>query len=106
MPAATAPKRLFQGAVPTGQTTVYAVPGQTSATIRSIQFTNTTASPIAATVWVGISPGTVYLNAINILPNANDPDSRVLSLNTGDIIAVSAAAPGLNVCISGSEIGI
>ena len=100
-------KRLYGPAQLAGAAaTLYTVPGATTALLRYIRITNTTANDRTVTLSVGAdAPGTRIFNGITVPANGAMDWSGFIPLTTGETIqGSSSAAASLTVIVSGVEV--
>ena len=98
---ATTSKALFRGAASTSNTTLYTVPGATTAIVTNIVVTNTASSAATFTLKLdGVDLATAATLAANSL--ATFDIKQVLS--AADLIEGSASAATVNFHISGVEV--
>lgn len=106
MPTYT-PVRMYQGQPGVGETTIYTVPGATSALLKEVNIANTTGSPVTLQLSVVPSGGTAGADN-RIIPSTSIPAnskvyySFVTAMSTGDFLSIIAGtATALTVTISG-----
>lgn len=98
---ATQQKVLFRGDVPQTNTSVYSVPSSTSTVITNIIISNTTGSPLRATLKIG---GVSALGSTEIIENTSLFADLKQVMNEFDAIEISANGTGLEIHVSGVEI--
>ena len=98
---ATVSKALFRGAASISNTTLYTVPGATTAIVTNIVVTNTAAS--AATFTLKLD-GTDLATAAAIAANSIATFDIKQVLDAADLIEGSASATTVNFHISGVEV--
>ena len=106
MPTYT-PVRMYIDQVPNSETTLYTVPGATSALLKEINIANVTGSPV--TFQLSVVPSGDTAGADNrIIPSTSIPANSkvyyafVTAMETGDFLsAIAGTASALTVEISG-----
>ncbi len=93
------------GQVPIGivSTLIYTVPTNMAAYLKDIDIPNTTAAPIAVTVYIGtgVLPANVLIPGVTIPANSIFQWTGTQILNAGDSINAIASATGCNAIVSG-----
>lgn len=99
-------KRLYQGAVPSGATTLYTVPSGTTAIVKSIRAVNTTASGVTIKFWNGgTDDSNVILPATTIDAGGFAEFDGTMTMAAADTLAGQAgSSSSITVSIYGLEI--
>lgn len=99
------PVKFFQLALTPALTLGYTVPANMVAYLKDIDIPNTTATPIAVTVYIGNGAASVNI----LIPTVTIPGNSIFQwtgtqiLNAGDTIQAIAAAAGCNIICSGAQ---
>lgn len=95
--------RMVGVAVATGTTTQFTVPASRQDVIKTITICNITAGTITFNMGVGAAGAISLFLGLGVPPSTTVTWTGTLILNTGDIIATSASATGLQLTVSGLE---
>jgi hypothetical protein len=100
--------RMFQGSLPTTNTTQYTTPASRQDVIKCIDIANGTGAAITCTVYL-VPTGNTAGAANVILPAVIIPGDQVLHwtgtqvMNAGDFLSTTTSATGLCMTVSGLE---